>query len=74
MMKTIRINLVLQQDEEESVFLQKAVKAALQAFRKTHNEATQKYDHDAIIPSQPTEPIAIPGSICERRESSASEG
>ena len=45
MMKTISINLVIQQDEGESVFLQKAVKAALQAFRKTHNEERQKYDH-----------------------------
>jgi hypothetical protein len=74
MMETRRINLVIQQDEEESVFLQKAVNAALQAFRKTDHEATQKYDHNTIIQSQPTEPIAIPGSICGWRESSASEG
>ena len=44
MMKEISINLVIQQDEEESVFLQKAVKLALQAFRKTQNEESQKYD------------------------------
>lgn len=74
MMKTIRIDLVIQQDEEESVFLQKAVKAALQAFRKTDHEATQQYDHNTIIQSQPMEPMAIPGNIYERRESSASEG
>jgi hypothetical protein len=74
MMKTIRIDLVIQQDEEESVFLQKAVKAALQAFRKTDHEATQQYDHNTITPSQPMEPMAIPGSICERLENSASEG
>lgn len=74
MMKTIRIEVVIQQDEEESVFLQKAVKAALQAFRKTDHEATQKYDYNTITPAQPTEPVAIPGSICERLENSASEG
>lgn len=68
MMKTISINLVIQQDEGESVFLQKAVKAALQAFRKTHNEERQKYDHNTIIQSQP-ETVAIPTSICQRRES-----
>lgn len=67
MMKTISINLVIQQDEGESVFLRKAVKAALQAFRKTHNE--EKYDHNTIIQSQPTETVAIPTSICQRRES-----
>jgi hypothetical protein len=44
LMKEISINLVIQQDEEESVFLQKAVKLALQAFRKTQNEENQKYD------------------------------
>lgn len=49
MMKTISINLVIQQDEGESVFLRKAVKAALQAFRKTHNEERQEYDHNTII-------------------------
>ena len=69
MMKTISINLVIQQDEGESVFLQKAVKAALQAFRKSHNEERQKYDHNTIIQSQPTETVAIPTSICQRRES-----
>ena len=74
MMKTIRIEVVIQQDEEESVFLQKAVKAALQAFRKTDHEATQKHDYNTITPSQPTEPVAIPGSICVRLENSASEG
>lgn len=56
------------------MFLQKAVKAALQAFRKTDHEATQKHDYNTITPSQPTEPVAIPGSICERLENSASEG
>ena len=74
MMKTIRIEVVIQQDEEESVFLQKAVKAALQAFRKTDHEATQKHDYNTITPSQPTQPVAIPDSICERLENSASEG
>ena len=74
MMKAIRIDLVIHQDEEESVFLQNAVKAALQAFRKTDHEATQLYDHNTIIQSQPMEPMAISGSIYERRESSASEG
>jgi hypothetical protein len=58
MTKTISITLVIQQDEEESVFLQKAVKTALNAFRKTHNEAIQ-----------PTATVAIPDSICQRRKS-----
>ena len=69
MMKTISINLVIQQDEGESVFLQKAVKAALEAFRKTHNEERQKHDHNTIIQSQPTEAVAFPPSIYQRRES-----
>lgn len=69
MMKTISINLVIQQDEGESVFLRKAVKAALQAFRKTHNEERQKYDHNTIIQSQPMETVALPTTICQRRES-----
>jgi len=69
MIKTISIDLVIQQDEGESVFLRKAVKAALQAFRKTHNEERQKYDHNTIIQSQPTETFALPTTICQRRES-----
>ena len=57
MMNEIIINLVIKQDEEESVFLQKAVKAALKAFRKTHDER-QKYDDNTINQSQPTETAA----------------
>jgi len=69
MIKPISINLVIQQDEGESAFLQKAVKAALQAFRKTHNEERQKYDHNTVLQSPPTETGAIPTTICQRRES-----
>ena len=58
MMKTISINLVIQQDEGESVFLQKAVKAALQAFRKTHNEERQKY-------AQYNNSISADGNSCD---------
>ena len=57
MMKAISIQLVIQQDEEESVFLQNAVKAALKAFRKTHDEG-QKYDDKTISHSPPTETVA----------------
>jgi hypothetical protein len=69
MMKTIRINLAIQQDEEESAFLVKAVKAALQAFRKTSNEERQKYDDNTINRSQPTDTVAIPHNTYQREGS-----
>lgn len=37
-MEEININLIIQLGEEESVFLQRAVNAALQVFRRIHNE------------------------------------
>ena len=69
MSKTISINLTIQQDEEESAFLAKAVKAALQAFRKTHHEERQKYDDNATNQSQTTEAVAIPHNTYQRQKS-----
>ena len=50
MMKEISINLVVQQDEDESVFLQNAVKAALLAFRKTRDE--RQHDPPSVCPQR----------------------
>ena len=68
MMKTITIDLAIQQDEKESAFLVKAVKAALQAFRKTYFEERQRYE-DSRNQSQPTDTVAIPHNTYQRQES-----
>jgi hypothetical protein len=60
MMKTITINLAIQQDEKESAFLVKAVKAALQAFRKTYNEERQRYEN---TPSSEAIGFSLPSSF-----------
>ena len=58
MMKEISINLVVQQDEDESVFLQNAVKAALLAFRKTRDE--RQHDPTSVCPQREKAIVAAP--------------
>lgn len=51
MMEEKHIDLIIQQDEDESVFLQRAVKAALQGFRKINKE--ERRDKNPLKTSQP---------------------